>query len=266
MPEIAEINIIRKSLNKIVKDKTLEKIIIPDGSKYKGNMFNGYDMMKLPLKILSVKSKGKTLYLVFSNGGYLVIKLLLRGGIYLNKKPGEQVELIINGNTIYINDPMKFLYIRYCKDKIELNEELDKLGLDYMNDNITVNMFINTLKEHGDKTISDVLLDQSIFSGVGNYIMNEVLYKSHISPFTLVKNISDESLKVLFKSIIDIIHRAYIGGGVNMLTHTDMVKKGVNIKDFFDVYRKKVDKLGNKVIKRNRTDMSSYYYVPSIQK
>ena len=45
--------------------------------------------------------------------------------------------------------------------------------------------------------IADVLLDQAIFAGVGNIIKNEVLFRTRVSPFAKVRNISDAKLRAI---------------------------------------------------------------------
>ena len=45
--------------------------------------------------------------------------------------------------------------------------------------------------------IADVLLDQAIFAGVGNIIKNEVLFRTHVSPFAKVADISDRKLRAI---------------------------------------------------------------------
>ena len=47
--------------------------------------------------------------------------------------------------------------------------------------------------------VCDALLDQNIFSGVGNIIKNEVLYRIKLHPETLVKNIPAINLTDLIK-------------------------------------------------------------------
>lgn len=47
--------------------------------------------------------------------------------------------------------------------------------------------------------IADVLLDQTIFAGVGNIIKNEVLFRTRVHPFTEVRKISDRKLKAIIK-------------------------------------------------------------------
>jgi len=45
---------------------------------------------------------------------------------------------------------------------------------------------LRKLRRHPSKQIADVLLDQSIFAGVGNIIKNEVLFRTRTSPFARV--------------------------------------------------------------------------------
>lgn len=45
--------------------------------------------------------------------------------------------------------------------------------------------------------IADVLLDQAIFAGVGNIIKNEVLFRTRVSPFAKVADISDRKLRAV---------------------------------------------------------------------
>ena len=48
-----------------------------------------------------------------------------------------------------------------------------------------------------DAEIGDVLLDQTIFAGVGNIIKNEVLFRTRTSPFSVVGRLSDRKLKAI---------------------------------------------------------------------
>jgi endonuclease-8 len=58
------------------------------------------------------------------------------------------------------------------------------------------------LKAIPDTKICDVLLDQHIFSGVGNIIKNEVLWRVKLHPATLIKNISPAKLNALLKDVV----------------------------------------------------------------
>ena len=58
------------------------------------------------------------------------------------------------------------------------------------------------LKEIPDTKICDALLDQHIFSGVGNIIKNEVLWRIKLHPATTVKDITAAKLNALMKAVV----------------------------------------------------------------
>jgi endonuclease-8 len=53
------------------------------------------------------------------------------------------------------------------------------------------------VRTHPDAEIADVLLDQSIFAGVGNIIKNEVLFRTGTSPFALVRHLPARQLRAI---------------------------------------------------------------------
>lgn len=68
---------------------------------------------------------------------------------------------------------------------------------------------LNRVLEYPESEIADVLLDQTIFAGVGNIIKNEVLYLTKCSPDSLIKNISLYKLKKLIKTLREYVFQFY---------------------------------------------------------
>lgn len=66
---------------------------------------------------------------------------------------------------------------------------------DIMNENWDAKKATKKLIEHPNKMVCDVLLDQDIFSGLGNIIKNEVLYRTRIHPESLVEKIPSKKIK-----------------------------------------------------------------------
>jgi len=56
---------------------------------------------------------------------------------------------------------------------------------------------LRQLRDHADEEIADVLLDQSIFAGVGNIIKNEVLFRTRTHPATRVRRLSSARRKAI---------------------------------------------------------------------
>ena len=61
-------------------------------------------------------------------------------------------------------------------------------------------MYVKSLlKDQGSKTIDDVLMDQKIFSGVGNILRNEALYRAGIHPLSVTGKIPATKITRLVK-------------------------------------------------------------------
>lgn len=70
-----------------------------------------------------------------------------------------------------------------------IEEELDYAydwRSDVMSDQWSTLLALKKLRSVPDKLVCDALLDQNIFSGVGNIIKNEVLFRLHIHPLSTV--------------------------------------------------------------------------------
>ena len=53
------------------------------------------------------------------------------------------------------------------------------------------------VRQHPAASIADLLLDQSIFAGVGNIIKNEVLFRTRTSPFAKVRDLSSRRVRAI---------------------------------------------------------------------
>jgi endonuclease-8 len=68
---------------------------------------------------------------------------------------------------------------------------------DVMSDAWDARAAMRKVRRQPDAEIADVLLDQSIFAGVGNIIKNEVLFRTRTSPFTKVRDLSSRRLRAI---------------------------------------------------------------------
>jgi len=57
------------------------------------------------------------------------------------------------------------------------------------------------MRRFPDAQISDVLLDQSVFAGVGNIIKNEVLFRTGTSPFATVAELSPQARRAIVHDV-----------------------------------------------------------------
>jgi endonuclease VIII len=70
---------------------------------------------------------------------------------------------------------------------------------DVMSEQWSPRLALKKLRENPERLVCDVLLDQNIFSGVGNIIKNEVLFRLHIHPLSTVSYLPVGKLRELVK-------------------------------------------------------------------
>ena len=134
-------------------------------------------------KIISFKSWGKH-FLICFKGFFLRVHFLMFGTYRINEKKEQAARLHLGFKKGEIN-----LYT--CSVKIvEGNvEDHYDFSTDVMNDAWDAKKARSKLKTIPGKLICDALLEQDIFSGVGNIIKNEVLYRVRVHPESTVKKI-----------------------------------------------------------------------------
>jgi formamidopyrimidine-DNA glycosylase len=170
------------------------------------------------------------------------------------------VEFITNiDKTIVFYDILNFGTLKATDNPADLEKKLKELGPDMMEDTTTFEIFKKQITKGVNKTkpIGNVIVNQKLISGVGNYLRADGLWMSKISPFRNVEDISDKDMELLYKCL-----RALMWGDYN---YKEGVKKGVieinktdktNIiklpndykRDFF-VYRQDKD-INEKVVKK----------------
>lgn len=143
--------------------------------------------------VIAFKSWGKH-FLICFEGFTLKIHFLLFGTYRVNERRDMPVRL----NLTFKNGEINFYS---CSIKF-LEEDLDTLydwTTDVMNDNWNPKTAKEKLKQVPEKLVCDALLEQDIFSGVGNIIKNEVLYRIFVHPESKVGKLPATKLKKLIE-------------------------------------------------------------------
>ena len=154
----------------------------------------------------------------------------------------------------------------------ELEKKLEKIGPDFLDLSTTKEIFIERIKKKSNlnKMIGNVLMNQKVISGVGNYLRADSLWMAKISPHRHVKNLTDDELITIYKSIRSLVWSDY---DYKKAVKLKFIKKNFKIsqkygRDFF-VYYYDTDIYGNKVKKEELYEGSQkrfIYWVPLLQK
>jgi DNA-formamidopyrimidine glycosylase len=281
MPEGPEVALIAEYLSELIVGKFLTKISVISG-RYFNKEIPGLSLINLPLKTLKVDSKGKFLWISFNNFVYLQNTFGLSGKWLLNpsdKTMSRRVDLEFtdeDSNKIIICyvDARNFGTIEFS-DKLKLVNKLKKISYDALKSDIThddmVKLFLSYKSKHKSHNIVKLLMDQNaVVSGIGNYIVAEVLYDSSIDPHLTIGNISDDKINSLVTSIRKIMKCSYCYNMTEYTKSMESIKLGKNTNYISDidayprklhVYGKKKDPYGKKVSTDEIIKGRKIYYV-----
>jgi len=226
-----------------------------------------------PVHILDIKSRGKFMYWTLTSPHYLMCTFGMTGQwsptkgnhpcFSLDYEDGDEVK------TIYFNDPRHFGTVKFVNSFALLNLKLSGLGWDPLNDGYNekwYNYLINKKLAKTSKPIGQMLMDQGLFAGVGNYIRAEALYLAKMSPWRPSNTIKKDEYLTLFKALIDVMNESYQHQGATILTYKDVFGAEGKYSSCFKVYGQKTDPLGNSIVKEETPDKRTIHWCPAIQK
>ena len=144
-------------------------------------------------KLLDIKTWGK--HLLFCFDGFTIrIHFLMFGKYLVNERKESEPRLSIQFKSGEIN-----LYTCAVKFIEEPLDEIYDWAADVLSDAWDPKAAKKKLKALPEMMVTDALLDQTIFAGVGNIIKNEVLYRIKVHPKTKIGALPTKQLNDLIK-------------------------------------------------------------------
>ncbi|MES2880894.1 MAG: hypothetical protein V4676_02005 [Bacteroidota bacterium] len=180
-------------------------------------------------KLLDIKTWGKHLLFVFANGTVRV-HLMLFGDVVINERKKVNRSFFLEFAKGEING-----YVVKAEKLKGTPEEVYDWRTDILHKDFNAALIKNLLKGQAAKTIDDVLMDQQIFSGVGNKIRNEALYRASIHPLSITGKIPAAKITKLIQEVVKYAK----------LFYQELETTGVNKN--FAVYQQEFAKDGSEV-------------------
>ena len=197
MPELPEVETIRKTLSDSVIGKTINKIEILRTSLIKFPLAEYFSTQIVDEKIIALSRRGKYLSLNMASGAELVVHLRMTGRlVYVTaaeeKLPHTHIIIELNdGNELRYADVRRFgclwLLPPQAEDKVTGRA---KLGPEPLSEQFTAGALQQALK--GRKiSIKQALLDQSVLAGLGNIYVDEALFAAGLLPMRSVADLNE---------------------------------------------------------------------------
>ncbi|MFZ4507958.1 MAG: Fpg/Nei family DNA glycosylase [Fimbriimonas sp.] len=279
MPELPEVETVRRVLRRALGGKKIVAVEVPpDEIVLKCVDPEVIRQALIGRTVVEVGRKGKTWWLELDEMPWVYGHLGMAGWIRQLGKPtirlrehGEApfedpegrprfLKLLLeaeDGERIAFTDGRRLA--RLWLGGLPANEKkLNELGPDMFDDPWTVETLAARLV--GKKApIKAVLLDQTIFCGVGNWIADEVLYQARIAPKRLGGTLDKDEIQRLIDNLADILTKAVDAGADHDLFPKDWL---------FHVRwdgKKGTDQIGGEQIVREAVGGRTTAWVPSLQ-
>lgn len=272
MPEIAEVETIRNTLKRMILNKKIIDVDIIYPKMIESNVMD-FKKILVGRSFIDIKRVGK--WLLFDLNDYYLLSHLRMEGKFFVKKSKEEIakhEHIIvsfeDGTDLRYHDTRKFGRMNLVKkDDLDNVEAIKKQGIEPISDKLTKEYLLEQFK---GKTgpIKNLLLDQTIISGLGNIYANEVLFASGINPTRKGSSITLEECDKIVKSSKEIINKAIECGGTTIKSYTSSLGVTGRFQQFLQVHKKEGEPcpICGKPISRIKINGRSTYYCENCQK
>lgn len=219
MPELPEVETVRKQLEQELLGAEITSIEVRDTHCYEGLLWTVTE------KIAEILRVGKYIFVKFESGRGFQIHLKMTGRIILVDPFYEDaihtrvVMSMQDGRKVYYWDTRMFGYIKYL-DNIESEHQKIKAKLGPEPWDVDDTQLLRKLQKTG-RAIKEVILDQSLLAGVGNIYANDGLWLAGIDPRRKANTLKLSEVKKLRASLCNVLSRGLATGGASDNTYRD---------------------------------------------
>lgn len=227
MPELPEVETVRRTLERLIVGKKIERVTVslpriirrPEEPMEFALLLQGET-------IQSVGRRGKFLKIIFDHV-ILVSHLRMEGryGLYAKTEPVEKHTHVIfhfvDGTELRYRDVRQFGTMEiWTKGMEELHPPLSKLGPEPLDESFTLSKFKEMLATKKTK-IKPLLLNQEFLVGLGNIYVDEVLFEARIHPETESHFLSMRKISILYNAIRKTLQEAVSMGGSSIKSYVN---------------------------------------------
>jgi formamidopyrimidine-DNA glycosylase len=257
MPELPEVETVKRGLNRLLPRRVIAKVEY-DWPKSFPNAQNDVDEFMIGAKITDVKRRAKVLLIELNTKYSLIVHLKMTGQLVfrgdesfgaghpsdslVGELPDRSTRVIIDfkdGSKLFFNDQRKFGWVRLLPTAEVPNIDFFKrVGPEPLSDLFTAKEFIQRVRRRANTSIKAAILDQTVLAGVGNIYADESLFMAKIHPATKVKDVSDHKLKLLLASIKEVLQLSIDKGGSSDKNYVDAEGRRGSYLGFAQVFKR----------------------------
>lgn len=278
MPELPEVETIKRDLEKSVIGLTILNVTIFDGRVIENKLKNRFENILKNLTVQRITRRAKAIIIQFNKNIYLVVHLKMTGQLIYgedlrktqNLKETKVVFKLSNGKHLNYNDQRLFGRLILTDDLSKVSY-LKNLGPEPLEKNFSSEWLVRTLKELSSrrKTLLKVqLLDQTFIAGIGNIYASEILFDAKINPHKRIHQLKLDEIQHIHRSTVNVLKKAVKYRGTSMRNYRDSAGKKGKFMSMIKVYGREDEKCADctATIKRISQAQRSTFYCDNCQR
>ena len=289
MPELPEVEVVKRSLERKILNLIIKKVEIIDGRlRYRINKENTSKL--IGKKIRQIKRKSKFLIFEIEKNLFMITHLGMTGKFFfidklkkkfktsfyysLDQKKDQKHNRVVfffeDKQELIYNDVRKFGFIKfYNSNELKNNQHFKSLGPEPLGKYWNTKYFKKYINGR-NRSVKNILMDQKFVCGLGNIYVNEILFFSRVNPLRKVSSLKDLEIEKIIKNTKKVLRNSIKLGGSSIKNFsTDDGKKGI-FQQYFSVYGRNGEKCSNtdcnKRILREITSNRSTFFCKRCQK
>ena len=242
MPELPEVETVRRGLEKLILGKKISNIDIRYPKMIKTDLHEFQKAMPGQV-IQSMGRRGK--YLLFYLSDKVLISHLRMEGKYFyypdqvpERKHAHVLIHFKDGGTLVYEDVRKFGTMELlAPELLEAYFISKQLGPEPTEQDFDLGRFKLALTR-SQKPIKSHLLDQTLVVGLGNIYVDEVLWRAKVHPARISQSLTAQEARKVHDETIKVLGQAVEKGGSTIRTYTNAFGEDGTMQEFHQVYDK----------------------------
>ncbi len=223
MPELPEIELLRRDLEREIGDRKIKAVEVPVAGVVRHPTRKALAAALEGEKLSGVTRRGLVINIGIAGTHALLIWVGDRTRFTRNqaKEPLERGTALVlsftQGGQLRIVDPAKEAAVEYlAADEVDdRHPELAALGLDAVDEPISWTSFGEALMRRDGK-LKSILMDPTFMVGIGPIYSDEILFHSGLRYDRTTASLSAQEIRRLYRAVVETVHEAVKYGGTSI--------------------------------------------------
>ncbi len=275
MPELPEVETVRRQLEDVVVGRTITRLTIHDPLLVTPASPAAVRAAVVGRRVTALGRRGKYLQLALDSGDTVVAHLRMTGRLHHSGgrpvPPDRHRRARIgldDGTTVDFSDTRRFgrLWV-LGPDHPDIRDDWSaKLGVEPLTPQFTPEVLGDALRGRAT-TIKAALLDQRRVAGIGNIYADESLFQAGIHPHRPAGSLDADEIRALRDAIVDRLQVGIAQGGASIDRYRDTLGRRGTMQDMLRAHLHEGDPCpvcGTTIVK-TRVAQRGTYHCPSCQ-